>query len=86
MIHGSGDSPHAYIHLNAARLRAIEKPGNISHASIRDFGNRGPVDRITAQSRCFKKNGFAGDFGKNRSMSIYSGMETWRWRLLHWYC
>jgi apolipoprotein N-acyltransferase len=68
-----GDSPMPYIHLNAARLRAIEnrrfllRTSNSGISAIID-----PVGRITAQSRLFQKERVTGDFVKIDQMSIYS--------------
>ena len=62
-----------YIHLNAARLRAIEnrrfllRTSNSGISAIID-----PVGRITAQSRLFQKERVTGDFVKIDQMSVYS--------------
>ncbi len=69
-----GDSPMPYIHLNAARLRAIENRRFLLRTSNSGFSAViSPTGQVVAQSRLFTKERVDGDFLKMDELSFYAG-------------
>ncbi|MDA3898333.1 MAG: apolipoprotein N-acyltransferase [Desulfobacteraceae bacterium] len=68
-----GDSPMPYIHLNAARLRAIENRRFLLRTSNSGISAViSPTGKVTAQSRLFAKERVDGSFVKLDELSFYA--------------
>jgi apolipoprotein N-acyltransferase len=68
-----GDSPMPYIHLNAARLRAIENRRFVLRCSNSGISAViAPSGRITAQSGIFTQERVDGEFVKMDQFSLYT--------------
>ncbi len=68
-----GDSPMPYIHLNAARLRAVENRRFLLRTSNSGFSAIiSPTGIVTKQSSLFTKERVQGDFVKLDQLSFYA--------------
>ncbi len=68
-----GDSPMPYLHLNAARLRAVENRRFLLRTSNSGFSAIiSPTGKVMAQSRLFTKERVDGDFIKLDQLSFYA--------------
>jgi len=68
-----GDSPMPYIHLNAARLRAIENRRFLLRTSNSGISAViSPTGNIMSQSRLFTKERIDGNFVKLDQLSFYT--------------
>ncbi len=68
-----GDSPMPYIHLNAARLRAVENRRFLLRTSNSGISAViSPTGKVMAQSRLFTKERVDGDFVKLDQLSFYA--------------
>ena len=68
-----GDSPMPYIHLNAARLRAVENRRFLLRTSNSGISAViAPTGRITAQSNLFTKERVDGSFLKMNQLDFYT--------------
>ena len=73
-----GDSPMPYIHLNSARLRAVENRRFLLRASNSGISAViAPTGEITAQSGLFKRERVEAAFVRLDSLSFYTRFGDW---------